>query len=94
MAQNTVLASAQTAATSSDITVASGTTITFGLFAAAAIPLPVQCVIRQDSPGKDMVAGKLNAVNPTATLTGPGTFRVYRPNITAYGVNVGVFTET
>lgn len=94
MAQNQVLASAQTAAVSSDITVASGTTITFGLFSSAAIPLPVQCVIRQDSPGKDMLAGKLTAVSPVHTLTGPGTFRVYRPDISAYGVNVGVFTET
>lgn len=94
MAQNTVLASAQTAAVSSDITIASGATITLGLFSAAAIPAPVQLVIRQDSPGKDMLVGKLSAANPTATLTGPGTFRVFRPNIATYGVNVGVFTET
>lgn len=31
---------------------------------------------------------------PAQVLDGPGTYRVVRPNISAHGVDVGVYSET
>ena len=94
MAQNTVLAAAQTAADSSNITVAAGQTVTVGLFAASKIPAPVRCAIHIDGPTGDQIVGVLTGINHTTVLSGPGTFFVRRPVISAYGVSVGVMTET
>lgn len=94
MAQATILASAQTAATSSDVTVAAGGVATVGMFAAAAIPLAVELGVFADTPGGDVRVGSLNHKTPVLVLSGPGTFRVVRPNIAAHGLNVGAFSET
>lgn len=94
MAQNTILASAQTSATSTDVVVAAGDSVTIGLFATGSIPAGVQVSVRVDTPGDDANATVLNNITPNAVISGPGTFRAVRPDITAYGVNVGVFTET
>lgn len=95
MAQNTVLAAAQTAATSSDIVVAAGSVVTVGLFSTSgSIPPGFECLIDQDSPGGDIYVGKLSHSCRQTVLSGPGTFRVRRPLITSIGVNIGVFTET
>jgi len=93
MAQATILASAQTAATSTDIVVAAGSVATIGIFATGAIPAGVQVSVRVDTPGDDASAGVLNNITPNVVLSGPGTFRAVRPDISSYGVPVGVFTE-
>lgn len=94
MAQATILASAQTAATSTDVVVAAGSQVTIGIFATGAIPAGVQVSVAVDTPGDDANATVLNNTRPNTVISGPGTFRAYRPDISAYGVNVGVFTES
>ena len=96
MAQSTILASAQTAGTSTDVTVAAGATAIVGMFAAAGVQIPegVRCTVLQDTPGNDNAIHFLTAQEPATIVCGPGVFRVWRPAITAYGVNVGVFSDT
>lgn len=93
MAQTTILASAQTAATSSDITLLQGETRTVGIFSSAAIPAYFDFAIMIDTPGDDRQIGVLNAQVPALVISGPGTFRIKRPDISAGGVNAGVYTE-
>lgn len=93
MAQSTVLAAAQTAAQSSDITVAVGAQVTVGLFASSDVPLPVRCSVWLKGPSGAQFISALTGVNTSTVLSGPGTFFVRRPVISDYGVNVGVFTE-
>lgn len=90
MAQSTVLAAGLTAATSSDIVVAAGATVTVGLFSAVKVPAYIRCAVHIDGPTGSQVIGALSGNNVTLTLSGPGTFFVTRP---AVGVSVGVFTE-
>lgn len=94
MAQNTILAAGQTEALSTDVTVAAGATITVGIFASVPIPHAVALALRFDTPGRDNVARALTRKHSTFQVTGPATVRVHRPDITAQGVNVGVFTES
>jgi hypothetical protein len=93
MAQSTILAAAQTAATSTDVTVAAGSVATIGIFAAGEIPDGVRLSVRQDTPSNDNFITHLHSKKRTVVVAGPGVFRVYRPNISAYGTNVGVFSE-
>lgn len=89
MAQTTVLASGTTAATSIDIVVAAGTSITVGLFTADANGLPPDhgATVFIDTPGNDQVAFELTGVRPTQVITGPGTYRAARrPGTTSFGV--------
>jgi len=94
MAQTTILAANTTPATSSDVVVAAGGVATIGLFASGTIPSGVQVSVRIDSPGDDQPAAVLNLWNPVTVLAGPGTFRAVRPDISSYGVSVGVYTES
>jgi len=94
MTQTTVLAAAQTAAVSSDIVVAPGSQVSVSIFAAAGIPAGVRCSLLLKTPGKPERIAALTSINPTALVTGPGTFVVSRPLITSFGVNVGAFTES
>lgn len=94
MPQSTILAAAQTAGTSSNVTVAAGSTVTIGIFAATAIPSLVEVDVRQVTPSGDNFVAKLTHANQTTVLAGPGVFRAYRRNIAAGGVNVGVFSDT
>ncbi len=94
MAQTTILSAAQTAATSTDVTVTAGSVVTIGIFASGAIPSSVEIDVRQDTPSGDNFVAKLTAANQSTVLSGPGTFRAYRRDITATGVDVGVFSET
>ena len=94
MAKATILAANTTSATSSDVTVAAGAQVTIGIFATGTIPAGVQVSVSIDTPGDDSNATVLNNITPNAVISGPGTFRAGRPDISAYGVSVGVFTET
>ena len=93
MAQATVLATGTTEATSTDITVAAGESVTVGIFAAGGrLPSRVAFTVKQDTPGGDNVVARLTNVERATVLAGPGTYRVHRP---AYsGTAFGVFTET
>ena len=94
MAQTTILAAGQTAATSTDVVVAAGTVATIGLFTASGpVPCGVEIGVRIATPGEDNFVAKLTQANQVTVISGPGTFRAYRRNIAAYGVNVGVFVE-
>lgn len=93
MAQTTILASAQTAATSSDITLLQGETRTVGIFSSAAIADYIAFPIMIDTPGDDRQIGTLTNLVPAVVISGPGTFRVKRPDISADGVDAGVYTE-
>lgn len=93
MAQTTILASGTSSATSTDVTLGQGETVTIGLFASASIPPGVQIAVRIDTPGDDGGATVLNAFNSATILAGPGTYRAVRPDISAYSVSVGVYTE-
>lgn len=94
MAQSTILAAGITAATSTDVAVAAGASVTVGIFAAGAGALPssVQFRVYVDTPGADRVAAKLTQASPVTVVAGPCTFRVRRPAYT--GTAFGVFTES
>ena len=94
MPQTTILAAAQTAGTSTNVTVAAGTVATIGIFASTAIPSIVEIDVRQVTPAGDNFVAKLTHANQTTVISGPGVFRAYRRNISAGGVNVGVFSDT
>lgn len=95
MAQETILAAAQTAATSTNIVVSAGSSVTVGMFTTSgAIPAFVGMQIMHDTPGGDLLVGVLDLARPAQVLDGPGTYRVVRPNISAHGVDVGVYTES
>lgn len=95
MTQTTVLAAAQTAATSSDVIVAPGIPVTVGIFADTGnIPAAVIVDLCIDTPGADNLVYKFTAQSPTVSISGAGTYRAYRRDISALGVNVGVYKET
>ena len=92
MAQSTILAAGTTAAVSSNISVAAGTSIIVGIFVDSGnIPNGVQLNLVMDTPGQDVSIAKLTTSTPAVLLTGPGTFRVIRAAITTA---VGSFTDT
>lgn len=94
MAQSTILAAAQTAATSSTVTVASGNVISLGIFADSLIPPNVVLYVKQDTPGtSNNVIAKLSHNFRAITISSPGVYTVTRPNISSGGVNVGVYLE-
>jgi len=89
MAQATVLASGDTRATSSDITVASGSTVTVGLFVSSGTVQPgSRAVVFIDTPGTDNKETELDHIKKQVVLAGPGTFRVVREE-----GSFGVYTE-
>lgn len=95
MTQATILAAAQTAATSSDVVVAAGSSVTVGMFTVSGVlPAFVGMSIMLDTPGGDLLVGVLDLARPAVVLDGPGTYRVVRGDITAQGVDVGVYSET
>jgi hypothetical protein len=95
MAQTTNLAAGKTAATSTDITVASGAEATIGIFTdAGKIPDNVSLTLLQDTPGIDNVVAELSRELPSVIVKGPNVFRVTRPAFSNLSVNVGVFSET
>lgn len=94
MTQSTVLAAGITAASSTDIVVAAGATVTVGIFSAVAdaVPLGLSFGIDQVTPGASNTIGSLDGSKRQVGLSGPGTFRVKRPAYT--GTAFGVFLET
>ena len=89
MAQATVLATGDTRATSSDITVASGSSVTVGLFVSSGTVQPgSRAVVFIDTPGTDNKEVELDHRIKQTVISGPGTFRVIREE-----GSFGVYTE-
>jgi len=93
MAQSTILAAGNTAASSTDVVVAAGDTVTVGIFAAAGGSLPASVAFRVeiDTPGTNAFVNKLTQTNRVTVIAGPCTARVRRPAYT--GTAFGVFLE-
>lgn len=93
MAQTTILAAGTTAATSTDVVVAAGATVTIGIFTAAASGIPGNEGVKVyiDTPGNDQLEVRLSGSKPTRVISGPGTFRAKRGVTTT---SIGVFTES
>jgi hypothetical protein len=89
MAQTTILAAGTTAATSTDFTIAEGSSIKVGIACAGAIGSDDVCTIFEVSPLGERVVQQLNSSSPS-TLIGTGTYRVKRKASTA---SVAVYTE-
>lgn len=53
----------------------------------------VNVAVYMDTPGKDLHVATLDSRHPVKTLVGPGTWRITRPDVSAYGLNVGIFKE-
>lgn len=98
MTQSTILATGTTAATSTDIVIAAGATVTVGIFCAAPdVPVglgwePIEFSVLEKTPGADNKIDTLNYGKKAIVLSGPGTYRVSRPAYT--GSPFGVFVET
>lgn len=94
MAQATILAAGTTAATSTDVTVAAGASVTIGIFTSDSAGIPGNHYVQvwQDTPGTgDILAGELTGNKPQLVISGPGTFRAKRPLSTT---SIGIFTES
>jgi hypothetical protein len=95
MAQTTVLAAGDTAANSTDITVASGSNVTISLFCSVNLPLSTSLDIYLKTPGGTIIqVGDLNASTPTVSIYSPGVYYVARPATSNPGVNVGVSVDS
>lgn len=100
MSAVSIMAPGQTAATSTSVTVVSGTPAYLALYTDVGSPVPDGVsfdVLRQTEAGFFVlfylpVLGRvtLNSEMTVLTLTIPGTYQVVRPNITEFLVNVGV----
>lgn len=91
--QSTILAPGTTAATSTDVTVAAGAVAVVGIFkeTEGADEAIVHFRVKQDTPGADSPVAVLDNWNRSASLTGPGVFRVER--VAFDGTPMGVFLE-
>jgi hypothetical protein len=96
MTQSTILASAQTAATTTTQTIAAGSTHTVGMFTAdsGGVPSPVQMILQAVTPGNPRYLATISATTAAIQLNGPLQYTVSRPDISAYGINVGVWQES
>ena len=93
MAQSTILAAAQTVATSSTVAVGPGGSVGLGLFVASGdIPADVSAIVQVTTPGAVVNIGSLNKQNPYMVVPGPCTVQVRRQE--AGGASVGVYAES
>ena len=90
MAQATILAIGDTAATSTDVVVASGESVTIGIFSDQEIINGTAAELAIDTPADDLIVHWYNQYKPVITVVGPGSYRVHRKD----GFRIGVFTES
>jgi hypothetical protein len=93
MAQTTILAAAQTANNATDVTVTKDTPATISIFASSgAIPgnitIPVHLIVNGAIQYPPVYA--FNARDNKQNFPAPGVYRVARPDISAWGINIGV----
>ena len=92
MAQTVILATANTAGTSTDVVVPAGSYVTLGAYVASGqLPMGSWMQVYQDTPGSDNCIGYLGLGHPTVVVMGPGTYRVFRA---ACETAIGAFSET
>jgi hypothetical protein len=83
-----ILAAATTAGTSTDVTLAAGVYGRVSIFTSGVnIPAYAKLYVNVDTDGADATVAVLTAEQQSFLLTGPGTFRVFRP---AQEVAIGV----
>lgn len=93
MTQSTILTSGSSQTTSSDVTVAAGSTVTVGIFpASGGLAQGAEAIVYLDTPGGDLPLQNLGNALPACQIVGPCTFRVRR--IATGGVDFGIFLET
>lgn len=92
MAQTTIIAAGQTAAVSSDVAVASGGSARLSIHGASALPRNICLAVVQVIDTTEKVFGQLDWINQSIEV-GAGTWRVKRPLITDYGVDVTVTSD-
>lgn len=85
MAATDLLAVGTTAANSSDLVVASGSTVTVGIKGAIASTARIRITLKDDLGGYTDV-GELTPFRPALAITAPGTYRFTRPVGDACGV--------
>lgn len=94
MAQAIVLEAGVVPDVSSDIQLIDGQTASIGIFTNVPVSgLPFTMIVRivMRTPGLDVEVAYLNREKPVQVITGPGVFRVRRPNTS---IPVGVFVDT
>lgn len=94
MGQSTILAAGTSAATSSDVVVAAGETVTIGVFSAdsSVLSIGARLSLWLDSPGQDAYVAMFSNTTMAVQVTGPGTYRVRRNEYD--GRAFGAFVET
>lgn len=96
MTETVILAAGQTAGTSSDVVVSGGSSATITIIAAGGfrgIPGNISLPVYKVDNGIESVVYSLSR-RFHAQSFGPGTFRVKRGDISAYGVDVSVTSST
>lgn len=93
MAQNTLNAPTTAPFTTADIVVASGASITVGVFAAVGVTVPASegLDVWKGTPGADDFVETLRADKPSTLLAGPGTYRITKG---ATAIALGAYSET
>lgn len=83
-----ILAVAATAATSSDVVLADGSTANLVLIVASGEPDPgCEGIVYLESSGADIEVARINYKNRAVKVLGPGTFKVYRSGGFTFGVD-------
>jgi hypothetical protein len=90
MTQSTILAAADTAADSSNVTIVSGASVTLSLFSASSLPLSTSMAIFLTTPSGSSQVGSLSYSAPTVSIYSPGVYFVRRTAGSNPGANVGV----
>lgn len=91
MAQNTILAVGTSSATSTDVVVAAGSSVTIGMFVTTGtIDDKAVGRIYMDTPGADNLIYKLSVSDPARVIGGPCTLRGVRQD----GFTYGFYSET
>lgn len=95
MAQSSILAAGQTELASTDITVAAGSNATVSIKVADGVSIPgnFSLPIVLDQDGVERVVSSLSHAYPLRVIVGPGVFRVNRPDISDFGVDIEVLLD-
>lgn len=91
MTQSTILASGSTRATSTDVVVAAGASVTVGMFVSSGVVTPgMRAIVWIDTPGADNKETELTSIKKETQVNGPCTARVERVDAPA---DFGIFLE-
>jgi hypothetical protein len=89
--QTSILAVGNTEATSATFNILSAATVTVGMYVSTGnFGAGAESVILQQTPGADIIIGKLSTLQPALSLASPGTYKVTRRQT---GNTFGIFTE-